>query len=136
MIEPKAVADDDPHVIVVPLKPLSLETYSEPFAGVLYPVSFCSVQPVGGVSVAGLAPFPTTPSVGLALSALMSKSGAGVLPPAMFVSLFDWRTASMPILLTPETRATEITAPVAASGLQSNVTVIADAAASFLATKQ
>src|SRR5262245_29286786 len=136
MIEPKAVADDDPQVIVVPLKPLSLETYSEPFAGVLYPVSFCSVQPVGGVSVAGLAPLPTTPSVGFAESAAMSKSGAGVLFAGMLVSLFDCLTESMPVLFMPDTRATEITAPVAASGLQSNVTVIADAAASALETKQ
>jgi len=82
---PKAEADVPPQVIVVPVKPLSRNTYSAPVVGLEYPkspVEAGSVQLVGGVNPAGLVLLPITPSVGFAVSAAAPKAGAGVPPAA------------------------------------------------------
>ena len=135
IIAPNTDAEALPQVIVVPVNPLSRLTYSAPVAGVPYPVSFFSVQLVGAVIPATFVLLPTTPRVGLYVFAFAENAGAGV-PAAWFSCFAVCLMASSPTNVIPDIRATCIIAPVAASPVQSKVTVIEELAARALATKQ
>lgn len=104
-------------------------------------MSFCSVQLVGAVIVAGLVALPTSPTVGLPVRALAGKDAAGVPIPALVsvpicMTPAMVRIAAIPVLVIPETPKPWITAPVAASPGQLKVTVMGEAAASFTATNR
>src|SRR5688572_990577 len=132
----QAVAEVDPHLIVVPVNPLLRNTPSAPLVGVLYPTSAPagSVQPFGGVNPAGFAALPAIPIVGLFVSQSVENVTDGVPPVAPFTKVLVCFEADCPVRLMPATRQTVMIAPVAPSPVEPNVTVIDEAAASLLAT--
>lgn len=81
MMSPKLVAELLPQVTVVPVNPLTREMASWPVIGLAYPLSESSVQLVGGVMVAGFAPFTKKPRVGLLVRQAAANVTAGVAGP-------------------------------------------------------
>src|SRR5262245_44705597 len=102
---PLAAAGALPHVIVVPVNPLSRWTHSAPAVGVPYPISppAGSVQFVGAVAAGGLRAAPTQPRVGLPVSAEAENVASGVAAAFRLSAFADCLIAAVPVRVMPET---------------------------------
>jgi hypothetical protein len=133
--EPQADAELLSHVTEDPVNPESIEADSKPIVGDDPAVtSLFSVKPEGGVRLAGLVALKTIPRTGLVVRAEPPRAtvGAGA-PLAWFDCDPDLLTADDPVRVTPETSKALMMQPVAASPVQSKVSVCEEAVASWFA---